>query len=93
MIMNIYDKAAWHIDAGENISEVTERFRLIFQYLSANNLLNEDGEEILEMGIDESTSLHSDLLTNDGKNFLDEYYEKMSFLSYDELAECLTEPM
>lgn len=75
--MKIYDKAAWHIDGGEDEKQVVLRMKLIFEQLSECGFLSSDGEEILEIGIDESVSLNEKMLTDDGAKFLDEYYDSV----------------
>ena len=56
--MKIYDKAAWHIDADENPNEVVEKFKIIFSFLKMKNMLNSEGLEIFDLGIDQNISLH-----------------------------------
>lgn len=70
MIMKIYDKASWHIDANEPEKDVVERFDKIMQWCNTHNLLNEEGKEILALGIDDSISLHSQMFTTDGNKFM-----------------------
>ena len=73
--MICYDKAAWHIDGGENTSAVVTRFKEIFRFLADNKMLNDDGVETLEYGMDSSVSLNSTMLNDEGKEFLDNYYD------------------
>ena len=70
MVMKIYDKASWHIDANEQKKDVVERFNKIMQWCSTHDLLNEEGREIVASGIDDSISLHSQMFTIDGNNFM-----------------------
>ena len=79
--MKVYDKAKWHIDAGEDAKEVIERFQIVFNFLSEKGLLDEEGEEILEIGIDSSVSLHEDMVNDMGKKFLESYYDEI--IGYD----------
>lgn len=83
--MNIYDKAAWHIDEGQNESEVVTRFSIIFDFLNEHNMLNSDGIELMDIGIDESISLHEGLLTDEGNAFIEKYYDSLLPLKTDEL--------
>ena len=71
----VYDKAAWHIDAGENKSNVLEHFKFIMTWCHKNNLLSAEGEEILELGVDDSISIHSRMLTGRGNVFMTKYYD------------------
>lgn len=73
----IYDKASWHIDAGENKKEVVTKFKSVFQFLDKKKMLNDNGKEILELGIDESVSIHTGLLTKYGCQFMDKFYDKV----------------
>lgn len=73
--MKSYDKAAWHIDGGENILEVVSRFKEVFDFLDEKEMLNEEGKETLEYGMDSSVSLSSTMVNSDGEEFLDCYYD------------------
>ena len=73
--MKSYDKAAWHIDAGEDKNSVISRFTDVFSFLEAKNMLNDEGMETLEYGMDSSVSLNSNMVTDDGEKFLDAYYD------------------
>ena len=41
--MIIFDKAAWHIDAGMNESDVVKKFKSVFDWLDCHTLLSEEG--------------------------------------------------
>ena len=73
--MKIYDKASWHIDGSENISDVIFRFREIFEFLKEKDLLTLDGEETYEFRMDSSVSLNSTMVNEEGQDFLDQYYD------------------
>ena len=75
--MKIYDKAQWHIDAGENESIVIARFKSVFTFLQKHNLLSDEGIEIYNLGVDDSVSLHERLLTDDGNKVIDRYYDNV----------------
>ncbi|OCL97196.1 hypothetical protein [Arcobacter porcinus] len=76
--MKIFDKATWHIDAGENKDEVIQKFKKVFYYLNTHNLLSKDGKEIIDLNIiDSSISLNSKLLTENAIKFLEIYYDKV----------------
>lgn len=75
--MKIFDKAQWHIDAGEDTREVVDKFKAIFEYLNERDMLSAEGKEILEFGIDGSISLNERLVNKDGIVFLYEYYDKL----------------
>lgn len=48
-----------------------------FKFLAENKLLSPDGEEIYELGIDSSASLNSSMVTKDGAQFLEQYYDEV----------------
>ena len=57
-----------------------------------NNLLSDEGEEILEFGIDDSISIHSRLLTERGNLFMTKYYD--TFISaHSELSSEMDEKL
>ena len=75
MKTKVYDKASWHIDAGEPTSSVLSHFKFIIDWCNQNNLLTDEGEEILELGIDASISIHSRLLNERDNMFMTKYYD------------------
>ena len=87
--MKIYDKAQWHIDAGESERLVLDRFNVVFSFLQEQNLLSEEGIEICDLGIDESVSLHERLLTEEGNKLLERYYDCVISLEASEIKDAL----
>lgn len=79
MKTKVYDKAAWHLDAGEPKSKVLAHFNFIMAWCHKNNLLSDEGDEILEIGVDESISINSRMLNERGNLFMAKYYD--SFIS------------
>ena len=77
MILEIYDKASWHIDECVPKEIVLKHFEQMFTWLNNKNMLNDDGKEILNIGIDESVSLNENMLTSEGNKFMDSYYDKI----------------
>ena len=75
--MKIYDKAQWHIDAGEDPQEVIGKFREVFSFLASHNMLSDDGLEIFEFGIDSSVSLNEKMVSEEGNHFLEKYYNEV----------------
>lgn len=75
--MKIYDKAQWHIDAGEDSREVIEKFKKVFSFLASHNMLSDDGLEIFEFGMDSSVSLNEKMVSEEGKQFLEECYDEV----------------
>lgn len=74
-MLKIYDKAAWHIDGGENKDSVIKKFRLLYDLLEKHDMLSYEGKEELESGIDDSCSLHERMVNQKGASFLDAYYD------------------
>jgi len=87
--VKIYDKASWHIDAGEPPALVLEKFGVVMSFLHENNLLTADGEEIFELGIEDSISLHEGMLTSQGKALLDSTYDSIINLPCNEIRVAL----
>ena len=73
--MKTFDKASWHIDGGENEKDVISRFTEVFSFLKEKNMLNDEGLETLEYGMDSSASLNSNMVMAEGESFLDAYYD------------------
>ncbi|MFI3255217.1 MAG: DUF1963 domain-containing protein [Eubacteriales bacterium] len=84
-----YDKAIWHIENGVSEEEIVAKFTVIFAFLKEKEMLNEDGLELLEDGIDESISLHKNLVNEKGRGFLDEYYTQIVDSSLENLKDVL----
>ena len=86
--MKIYDKAKWHLDQpqdSQTIGNKLEHLRVLMIWLNNNNFLNELGQEIFELGIDQEFSLTSEMVTTKGEELLDKYYAEWSKnISYDE---------
>lgn len=76
MKLVIYDKAAWHIDAGENKQMALDHFSFIMTWCKENKLLSDEGLELVEMDIDDSISLHSRMFTEKGNAFMQQFYDK-----------------
>lgn len=75
MKTTVYDKASWHIDAGEPKNLVIEHFKFIMSWCAKNDLLSAEGEEILRFGVDESISIHSRLFNDRGNLFMSKFYD------------------
>ena len=87
--MKIFDKAQWHIDAGEDSTEVISKFKAVFQFLDKNGFLSGDGKEILEFGIDSSVSLNERMVSKAGAAFLEIYYDAVINFSSSTIGEAL----
>ena len=75
--MKVFDKALWHIDAGEDSEAVLAKFQAVLDFLYEKNLLNEEGQEIYEFGVDDSISLNENIVTEEGAAFLDKHYDEV----------------
>ncbi len=85
----IYDKAQWHIDAGENANSVIARIKAVFEFLNDKDLLSAEGKELLELGIDSSASLNKRMVTEKGGKFLEAHYNNVIHYGEDKIAEGL----
>ncbi len=77
--MEIYDKVSWHYPEGKNcpsIEAAKKHFIKIMDWLSTNNLLSDDGKEVLEIGIDSDFSLTSSMLTDQGNEIIKKSYSE-----------------
>lgn len=88
-MLTIYDKVQWHIDAGEDSSLVISKMKVLFAFLNANQMLNSDGLEIMDIGIDDSTSIHENMVTDEGKKFMERFYDKVINLNPAEMLASL----
>lgn len=88
-MLKVYDKAQWHIDAGDIEDNVIDRFEELFNFLAAKNFLTQDGKEILELGIDNSVSVHENMLNDLGNEFMNTYYDKVLELGNSDFSENL----
>ena len=75
MSTTVYDKAAWHIDEGEDVKQVLAHFSFIMSWSLDNKLLSGKGLEIAELGVDDSISLNSKMFTEKGNLFMQKYYD------------------
>jgi len=79
-MLKIYDKAQWHIDGGEDKISVVDKLKIILHFLLDKGLLSSEGKEIVNLGVDSSISIHERMLTQEGKKFMDEYYDRYTDL-------------
>lgn len=89
--MKVYDKASWHIDGGENRTEVVSRFKAVFEFLQEKNMLTADGLETLEYAMDSSASLNSRMVTAEGNDFLEKYYDDILAVTPTQIRKNLVE--
>ncbi len=85
--MKIYDKAKWHIEGGEDSTEVINKFKVVFSFLKSENFLTDEGLEVFDLGIDTSISLHERLLNVQGNNFLSNNYDKVINFNSDKIGD------
>lgn len=88
-MIKVYDKAQWHIDAGENSESVVAKIKAVFEFLNSKELLSSEGKEILNLGLDSSISLNERMVTDVGKIFLDKYYDAVINNSTDNIINAL----
>lgn len=73
--MTIYDKVRWQIEGGIEEALVLQHFEFMFQWLKEYNLLSKEGKEAYASGIDETCVLLDEYVNEDGKKFLDKFYD------------------
>ncbi len=88
-MIKVYDKAQWHIDAGEDENTVIKKMNVLFDFLDNKGFLLEEGKEILELGIDSSVSIHERMLSEEGNKFMESEYDTVINENEDELDEAL----
>ena len=76
-MLKIYDKAQWHIDAGEDPAVVIAKLKKVFSFLDAKRMLTDEGKEILDLGVDSSVSIHERMLNDMGNQFMEQCYDKV----------------
>ena len=74
--MVVYDKAKWQIEGGIPVQNVVNHFSFIFEWLEKNDLLNEYGKQTHKIGLDEFLILCDEMVTEEGKHFLDKCYDE-----------------
>lgn len=87
--MQVYDKAIWHIDNGEEEKNVLKRFALVFDFLAEHKMLNDEGKELYDLGPDESWAFYDRMLTDVGKQFMEKQYDHLLTLSLENLQQKL----
>lgn len=88
-MLKVYDKAQWHIDAGADEATVVEKMKILFEFLNAKGLLLGEGKEVLDLGIDDSVSIHERMLTEEGNNFMETKYDDIIDTNKDDINEAL----
>jgi len=76
MELTVFDKFAWHLDAGIDEHKLKDYFQRLMCFLKNHLLLNAYGLEIFDLGVDSSLSITSKMLTNEGNFFLSAWYDK-----------------
>ena len=84
--MKVFDKASWHIDAGEDQAEVLAKFQAVMDFLGEKDLLSDDGQDILAIGADDSIALTEEMVTEEGAAFLDKHYDEVINCNSDQIA-------
>jgi hypothetical protein len=75
--MIVYDKVSWHYPEGQNcpnLEAAKVHFIAVMAWLKQNNLLSDEGKEILELGIDADFSIASSMLNAKGNDVLKKNY-------------------
>jgi len=80
-----YEKVQWHNNNPEMKTTITYFLEELMTYLNNNVMLNSYGRELFELnGIDEHSTLTSDMLTDKGNEFVSNNYTKLLHKFVDE---------
>ena len=88
-MLKVYDKAQWHIDAGTDEAVVVEKMKVLFDFLNDKGFLQDEGKEVLDLGIDDSVSIHERMLTDAGNKFMESKYDTIINTNVEEFLEAL----
>lgn len=75
--IEVYDKVSWHFPEGKNcpsLEAAKEHFVSVMDWLKENQLLSDEGKEVLELGIDSDFSIASPMLNAKGNELMRKYY-------------------
>ena len=75
----VYDKVKWHFPDGKNCPNLEAgklHIDVLMKWLKSHSLLSEYGNEMFDIGVDQDTSITSEMLILQGKNILDECYDE-----------------
>lgn len=92
-MLKVYDKAQWHIDAGEDSGAVIDKLRIVLEFLDKEGMLTSEGKEIIDLGVDSSISIHERMLTEKGINFMESNYNKLINLPAKNIIVALEQAM
>lgn len=88
-MLKVYDKAQWHIDAGADEAAVVEKMKVLFDFLNDKGFLQDEGKEVLDLGIDDSVSIHERMLTDAGNKFMELKYDTIINTNAEDFLEAL----
>ncbi len=88
-MLKIYDKAQWHIDAGEDKYSVINKMKALFDFLDSKGYLTEEGKEIIKISIDDSASIHERILSEEGNKFMESQYDNIINTKASDFSEAL----
>ena len=67
------------------------RIKIVFEFLNKKGMLTSDGIEMLDIGIDSSVSLNERMVSEQGKIFLEQFYDDILQLSLEDVKSGLEE--
>ena len=88
-MLKIFDKAQWHIDAGEDPTNVILKMKAVLLFLNSKGMLASEGQEILDLGVDSSVSIHERMVTEEGKKFMEACYDNVINKNADQISGAL----
>lgn len=78
--MVVFDKVSWHYPEGHgcpSLDAAKLHFIAVMAWLKKNNLLSDEGKEVLELGIDADFSIVSSMLNAKGNDIFKQYYSNL----------------
>jgi len=86
--LTVYDKVSWHYPEGKNCPSMKVakvHFESVMEWLNKNNLLSDEGKEILGIGVDADFSITSSMLNEKGNGIFKKHYSNwLKTIDYSE---------
>ena len=73
----VYDKVSWHFPEGKHcpsLEAAKAHFYALIGWVKENGLLSDEGEEVIDLGVDAEFSITSSMLNKKGNDILSKYY-------------------
>lgn len=73
----VYDKVSWHFPEGKrcpSLEAAKAHFYVLAGWIKENDLLSDEGDEVISLGVDSEFSITSAMLNKKGNYVLSKYY-------------------